>query len=146
MAFVMSVILTHVLTPRSCNRVTLVAIFAAVVRIFISDNLNATLVRGGSTSSLSFSSIFCFGFMIYLILCTVVFVTTPIVTGFCGSLSLVPVVQIVDLAVIVSNIGNVRRSCISQGVLFGHFFCTALNKAIFSTFLNVKLTCTNFNI
>lgn len=146
MAFIISVILTHVLTPRSCKAVTLVAIFAGVVRMFISDNLNATLVRGGSTSSLSFSSIFCFGFIIYLILCKIVFITTPLVTTFCGSTALAPLMQIVDLAVMVSNIGKVRRSCISQGVLFGQFFFTALKKAVFSTFLNVKLTCTNFNM
>lgn len=142
----MKLILTHLLAPRRCKIVTVVTVFVTISSSVVSDNFSGTLVHGISVRHVSCGAIFCFGLVIDVSLCVLLFFISPTVDTFFERPILISIVEIVNFILVMGTLTVVPHAVFVQGVGFGARAGISLVTSVDDNIINVKVTLSKVKI
>ena len=138
-SFIVSIILARLLEPSAYGTIALVTVFTTILEVFIDSGLGTALIQKKDADDLDFSSVFYFNFVVCVILYAGMFFGAPIIAGFYGDTTLIPVIRVISLTLIISGIKNIQQAYVSRNMLFKRFFFSTLGGTIVSAIIGTYL-------
>ena len=114
--------------------------------MFVDSGLGTALIQKKDADDLDFSSVFYFNFFVCIVLYIGMFLAAPIIAGFYGDSSLIPIIRVISLTIVISGVKGIQQSYVSRNMLFKRFFFATLGGTIFSAFLGIGLAYAGFGV
>lgn len=144
--FIVSIVLARLLAPEDYGTIALVTVFTTILQVFVDSGLGTALIQKKDADDLDFSSVFYFNFFVCIVLYIGVFLAAPIIAGFYGDSSLIPIIRVISLTIVISGVKGIQQSYVSRNMLFKRFFFATLGGTIFSAFLGIGLAYVGFGV
>lgn len=144
--FIVSIVLARLLTPEDYGTIALVTVFTTILQVFVDSGLGTALIQKKDADDLDFSSVFYFNFFVCTVLYIGMFLAAPIIAGFYGDSSLIPIIRVISLTIVISGVKGIQQSYVSRNMLFKRFFFATLGGTIFSAFLGIGLAYIGFGV
>ena len=137
--FIVSIVLARLLAPEDYGTIALVTVFTTILQVFVDSGLGTALIQKKDADDLDFSSVFYFNFFVCIVLYIGIFLAAPIIAGFYGDSSLIPIIRVISLTILISGVKGIQQSYVSRNMLFKRFFFATLGGTIFSAFFGIVL-------
>lgn len=137
--FIVSIVLARILAPEDYGTIALVTVFTTILQVFVDSGLGTALIQKKDADDLDFSSVFYFNFFMCIVLYIGMFLVAPVIAGFYGDSSLIPIIRVISLTIVISGVKGIQQSYVSRNMLFKRFFFATLGGTIFSAFLGIGL-------
>lgn len=144
--FIVSIVLARLLAPEDYGTIALVTVFTTILQVFVDSGLGTALIQKKDADDLDFSSVFYFNFFVCIVLYIGTFLAAPIIAGFYGDNSLIPIIRVISLTIVISGVKGIQQSYVSRNMLFKRFFFATLGGTIFSAFLGIGLAYAGFGV
>ena len=144
--FIVSIVLARLLAPEDYGTIALVTVFTTILQVFVDSGLGTALIQKKDADDLDFSSVFYFNFFVCIVLYIGMFLAAPIIAGFYGASSLIPIIRVISLTIVISGVKGIQQSYVSRNMLFKRFFFATLGGTIFSAFLGIGLAYVGFGV
>lgn len=144
--FIVSIVLARLLAPEDYGTIALVTVFTTILQVFVDSGLGTALIQKKDADDLDFSSVFYFNFFVCIVLYIGMLLTAPIIAGFYGDSSLIPIIRVISLTIVISGVKGIQQSYVSRNMLFKRFFFATLGGTIFSAFLGIGLAYVGFGV
>lgn len=144
--FIVSIVLARILSPDDYGLIALVAIFIALMNVFVDSGIASALIQKKDADELDFSTAFYFNFFLCVILYSFMYITAPVIAEFYNNLALIPIIRVLSLNIIVSGLKNVQQAYVSRNMLFKKFFFATLGGTLAAAALGIGMACTGFGI
>lgn len=144
--FIVSIVLARLLAPEDYGTIALVTVFTTILQVFVDSGLGTALIQKKDADDLDFSSVFYFNFFVCIVLYIGMFLAAPIIAGFYGDSSLIPIIRVISLNIVISGVKGIQQSYVSRNMLFKRFFFATLGGTIFSAFLGIGLAYAGFGV
>lgn len=144
--FIVSIVLARLLAPEDYGTIALVTVFTTILQVFVDSGLGTALIQKKDADDLDFSSVFYFNFFVCIVLYIGMFLAAPIIAGFYGDSSLIPIIRVISLTIVISGVKGIQQSYVSRNMIFKRFFFATLGGTIFSAFLGIGLACAGFGV
>ena len=144
--FIVSIVLARLLAPEDYGTIALVTVFTTILQVFVDSGLGTALIQKKDADDLDFSSVFYFNFFVCIVLYIGMFLAAPIIAGFYGDCSLIPIIRVISLTIVISGVKGIQQSYVSRNMLFKRFFFATLGGTIFSAFLGIGLAYVGFGV
>ena len=144
--FIVSIVLARLLAPEDYGTIALVTVFTTILQVFVDSGLGTALIQKKDADDLDFSSVFYFNFFVCIVLYIGMFLAAPIIAGFYGDSSLIPIIRVISLTIVISGVKGIQQSYVSRNMLFKRFFFATLGGTIFSAFLGIGLAYAGFGV
>ena len=144
--FIVSIVLARLLAPEDYGTIALVTVFTTILQVFVDSGLGTALIQKKDADDLDFSSVFYFNFFMCIVLYIGMFLAAPIIAGFYGDSSLIPIIRVISLTIVISGVKGIQQSYVSRNMLFKRFFFATLGGTIFSAFLGIGLAYAGFGV
>ena len=120
--FIVSIVLARLLAPEDYGTIALVTVFTTILQVFVDSGLGTALIQKKDADDLDFSSVFYFNFFVCIVLYIGMFLAAPIIAGFYGNSSLIPIIRVISLTIVISGVKGIQQSYVSRNMLFKRFF------------------------
>ena len=144
--FIVSIVLARLLAPEDYGTIALVTVFTTILQVFVDSGLGTALIQKKDADDLDFSSVFYFNFFVCIVLYIGMFLAAPIIAGFYGDSSLIPIIRVISLTIVISGVKGIQQSYVARNMLFKRFFFATLGGTIFSAFLGIGLAYAGFGV
>lgn len=144
--FIVSIVLARLLALEDYGTIALVTVFTTILQVFVDSGLGTALIQKKDADDLDFSSVFYFNFFVCIVLYIGMFLAAPIIAGFYGDSSLIPIIRVISLTIVISGVKGIQQSYVSRNMLFKRFFFATLGGTIFSAFLGIGLAYAGFGV
>ena len=144
--FIVSIVLARLLAPEDYGTIALVTVFTTILQVFVDSGLGTALIQKKDADDLDFCSVFYFNFFVCIVLYIGMFLAAPIIAGFYGDSSLIPIIRVISLTIVISGVKGIQQSYVSRNMLFKRFFFATLGGTIFSAFLGIGLAYAGFGV
>ena len=144
--FIVSIVLARLLAPEDYGTIALVTVFTTILQVFVDSGLGTALIQKKDADDLDFSSVFYFNFFVCIVLYIGMFLAAPIIAGFYGDSSLIPIIRVISLTIVISGVKGIQQSYVSRNMLFKRFFFATLGGTIFSACLGIGLAYAGFGV
>lgn len=144
--FIVSIVLARLLAPEDYGTIALVTVFTTILQVFVDSGLGTALIQKKDADDLDFSSVFYFNFFVCIVLYIGMFLAAPIIAGFYGDSSLIPIIRVISLTIVISGVKGIQQSYVSRNMLFKRFFFATLGGTIFSALLGIGLAYVGFGV
>lgn len=144
--FIVSIVLARLLAPEDYGTIALVTVFTTILQVFVDSGLGTALIQKKDADDLDFSSVFYFNFFVCIVLYIGMLLAAPIIAGFYGDSSLIPIIRVISLTIVISGVKGIQQSYVSRNMLFKRFFFATLGGTIFSAFLGIGLAYVGFGV
>lgn len=144
--FIVLIVLARLLAPEDYGTIALVTVFTTILQVFVDSGLGTALIQKKDADDLDFSSVFYFNFFVCIVLYIGMFLAAPIIAGFYGDSSLIPIIRVISLTIVISGVKGIQQSYVSRNMLFKRFFFATLGGTIFSAFLGIGLAYVGFGV
>ena len=105
-AFVVSIVLARLLLPEDYGTISLVTVFTAILNVFVDSGLGNALIQKKKVDDVDFSTVFYFNIVVCCALYLLMFFIAPFIAKFYGRLELIPVIRVLSLTLVLSEIGR----------------------------------------
>ena len=144
--FAVSIVLARILDPNVYGIVALVTIFTSVMQVFVDSGLGNALIQKKDADDLDFSTVFFFNFAFCLVLYSIFFLTSPLISDFYEMPELIPVLRILGLTVVISGIKNIQQAYVSRYMMFKKFFFSTLSGTVGAAAIGIAMACLGFGV
>ena len=100
-AFVVSIILARILSPKAYGTIALVTVFTTILNVFVDSGLGNALIQKKDADDIDFSSVFYFNIVICSLLYLLMFCIAPLIAQFYNDSTLTPIVRVLSLSLII---------------------------------------------
>lgn len=145
-AFIVSIVLARLLTPRQYGLVAIVTVFITIANVFITESFSKALIQKKDSNSEDFSSVFFFNIFFSWIVYFIVFFTAPLIAKFYNAAILIPVTRTLALIIPIAGINSIQQSYVSKTMQFQRFFWSTLIGTIVSGIVGITMAYKGFGI
>lgn len=124
--FIVSVVLARVLEAEIYGTVAIMAVFIAIVQVFVDSGLGNALIQKKDADDVDFSSVFYANIVLCLMMYLLLYICSPYIAEFYGDMSMVPMIRVLGITVIMSGAKNVQQAYVAKHLLFKKFFFSTL--------------------
>ena len=144
--FIVSIMLARILMPEEFGVISLVAVFIAILDVFVTDGFGNSLVANKDSDELDFSTCFYFGIVVSVILYVVVYFAANPIASFYNNYELVSLIRVMCLRIPIAAINTVQHAYVSKHMLFKKFFYSTLIGTVVSGIVSVLMAYAGFGV
>lgn len=144
--FIVSIMLARILMPEEFGVISLVAVFIAILDVFVTDGFGNSLVVNKDSDELDFSTCFYFGIVVSVILYVVVYFAANPIASFYNNDELVSLIRVMCLRIPIAAINTVQHAYVSKHMLFKKFFYSTLIGTVVSGIVSVLMAYAEFGV
>ena len=145
-SFAVTVVLARILDPAEYGPITKVAVFTAILLVFVESGMGTALVQKKDPDDLDFSSVFWFNLSFGLLLYALLFLFAPLIASLYHDPSLTPILRVLGLTLVVAGLKNVQQAYVSKTLQFKRFFFATLGGTLFSAVLGIAMAKRGFGV
>lgn len=144
--FVVSIVLARLLEPKVYGTIALIAVFTAILGVFIDSGMGNALIQKKDADDLDFSSVFYFNMTMCLTLYAILFAASPAIARFYDMPDLTPVIRVTGLTLVISGVKNIQQAYVSRHLLFKRFFFATLGGTIGAAVLGIWMAYKGYGV
>lgn len=110
MQFVFSIILARLLTPSDYGLIGMLAIFIAIIQIFVESGFSQAIITKQDRTQTDLSTAFYFNIGVGVLGYLILFVSAPLIANFYGMPLLKPILRVIGLGVIFNSLNIVQNA------------------------------------
>jgi O-antigen/teichoic acid export membrane protein len=145
-AFVVSVVLARILSPKDYGTVALITVFTTLLQVFVDSGLGNALIQKKNADNIDFSTVFFTNIVFCLVLYTGIFFASPYIADFYGDAAITDYMRVLALTVVISGVKNVQQAYVSRKMLFKRFFFSTLGGTIVAGIAGVAMAMVGFGV
>ena len=142
--FIVSLILARLLLPEDYGLISLVLVLTQIMQVFVDSGLGNALIQKKDVDDTDFSSVFYFNLTLCILLYILIFLFSPFITSFYGSVELTGIIRVLSLTIIISGLKNVQQAYVSKTLQFKKFFFSTLGGTCVSAVIGISLAYLGF--
>lgn len=142
--FVVSIVLARLLTPEDYGNVALITVFTSIMQVLVDSGLGTALIQKKDADDVDFSSVFYFNIFMCLILYMVMFLAAPLIAGFYGDHTLIPLIRVQSISILIASLTGIQNAYVARHMMFKRFFYATIGGTIFSAFLGIGMAYAGF--
>ena len=119
---VVTLCLARILSPKDYGVVALALIVVSVAEAFATAGLGNSLIQKKNADNVDFSSIFYFNIVFSVLLYTLIFAASPMISYFFSEAVLTKVIRVLAIRIPIAAINTVQQAYVSRNMLFKRFF------------------------
>ena len=140
------IILARILLPDDYGLIALVTVFITVLNVFVDSGLGSALIQKKDADELDFSSVFWFNIVWCIVLYFILFLVSPVISGYYGRPELTAVLRVLGLQVIISGVKNVEQAYVSKTMQFKRFFFATLGGTIGAAVIGIYMAYRGYGV
>lgn len=144
--FIVSVILARILLPEEFGLISLVAIFIAILDVFVTDGFGNSLIANKNSDELDFSTCFHFGVGLSIVLYVLAYFAAEPIAAFYNNPDLVILLRVMCLRIPIAAINSIQHAYVSKHMLFKKFFYSTSIGTISSGIISVIMAYKGFGV
>ena len=110
MQFVFSIILARLLTPSDYGLIGMLAIFIAIIQIFVESGFSQAIITKQDRTQTDLSTAFYFNIGVGVLGYLILFLSAPLIANFYGMPMLKPILRVIGLGVIFNSLNIVQNA------------------------------------
>jgi O-antigen/teichoic acid export membrane protein len=127
-----SIILARLLDPSEFGLIGMLAIFTSIAQSILDSGFGSALIQKKDATQTDSSSIFYFNLFIGILLASIFFFISPLISKFYNQPLLTPITRVLSLNVIISAFSLVQLSLLRKNLHFKNHFIVGIISVIFS--------------
>lgn len=143
MAFVITLVLSRILSPKEYGEVALALIVINIADIFVSAGLGNSLIQKKDANDIDFSSALILNIIISIIIYVVIFVTAPSFSKLFQYEDLCLVIRVLCLKIPISSVNSIQQAYVSKTMQFKKFFFSTLFGSVISGSVGIVMAINN---
>ena len=140
------IILARLLLPDDYGLIALVTVFITVLNVFVDSGLGNALIQKKEADDLDFSSVFWFNIVWCLLLYTLLFASSPLISRFYNRPELTPVLRVLGLQIVISGVKNVQQAYVSRTMQFKKFFFATLGGTLGAAVIGIWMAYHGYGV
>lgn len=145
-SLVVSIMLARILTPEDYAPISIVFIFFAFCRVFISGGINASLIRKKQVDDLDYSTILIVNLVMATVLYIALFAFAPMIASLYENPVLVNVFRVMSLTFFISAFKAVLSAYTSTNLQFRKFFLSTIVGTVISAVVGIIMALKGFGV
>ena len=141
-----TVVLARILDPAEYGPITKVAVFTAILLVFVDSGMANALIQRKDPDDLDFSSVFWFNLSFGVFLYALLFLFAPLIARMYHDPGLTPILRVLGLTLVVAGVKNVQQAYVSKTLQFKRFFFATLGGTLFSAVLGIGMAMRGFGV
>ena len=146
MTFLVTIVLARLLAPEVYGVMSLVAVFTAILQVFVDSGMGNALIQKKDADDLDFSSVFFFNMIMCIVLYLLLFFCAPLIATFYNKPELTPVIRVLGITLLIAGGKNVQQAYISRQLQFKRFFFATLGGTIGAAVIGIFMAYMGFGI
>ena len=144
--FLVTIVLARLLAPEVYGVMSLVAVFTAILQVFVDSGMGNALIQKKDADDLDFSSVFFFNMIMCIALYLLLFFCAPLIATFYNKPELTPVIRVLGITLLIAGGKNVQQAYISRKLQFKRFFFATLGGTIGAAVIGIFMAYMGFGI
>lgn len=138
-AFVVNIVLARLIDPSDYGVLTLLAVFIAISRVFVSSGLNTALIQKPQIDRADYDAAFCFSMSLSLLMYSLLWIFAPHIAAYYRNESLSPVLRVLALVLLPGAYSTVQQAMVARERRFGELMRSSLAATLLSGILGIFL-------
>ncbi|NLN82654.1 MAG: lipopolysaccharide biosynthesis protein [Clostridiales bacterium] len=143
---IVTIILARILLPEEYGTISLVAIFIAILNVFVSAGLGNALIQKRDSDDDDFATMLWAGVLIAIVLYIIVYSMAPWVADFYSKPLIKNVLRVMGLRLPIAAINTVQHAYVSKRFLFRLFFLSTLGGTIISGAFGISMAYNGYGV
>lgn len=143
-SFVVTVIITRIVSPEEYGTVALIAVFIQILNVFSDSGLATSLIQKKDADQLDFSTVFLANVLLSVIAYFFLFGMAPIISGFFKDAGMTSLIRIAGISLLIGGVKNVQQAYVSSHLLFKKFFYSTLGGTIAAAIIGIVMAYFGF--
>ena len=144
--FLVTIVLARILLPEEFGVISLVAVFIAILDVFVNYGFGNSLIANKNSDDLDFSTCFYFGIVLSIVIYTCVYFAAVPIATFYNNDALVSLIRVMSLRIPFAAINTVQHAFVSKHMMFKKFFYSTSIGTIISGVLSVIMAYSGFGV
>ena len=144
--FVLQIILARLLMPSDYGLVAIISIFILIAEVLVQSGLNAALIQKKNVDTLDINTVFWFSFILSLVLYTIIFLFSPMLSIFFNEPLLNILLKILSIKLILGVYTTIQNTIIAKELLFKVSFKASIFSTIISGSIALFLALNGFGV
>lgn len=145
-SFVVSVVLSRLLSPSDYGIIAMVLVFITLANTFVTSGFATALIQKKDADELDFSTMFYCSLACSCILYGILFLLAPFIADFYAQPSLCLILRVFALRIPLSAFGAIQHAYVSRHLLFKRFFWSSLIGTLASGIIGVAMAMAGFGV
>lgn len=142
--FLVSIVLTRILTPEAYGVVALTMTFTTLLVIFTTSGLGTSLIQKKEIDELDYSTALIANVGIGIILYAIVFLAAPYIAQFYHQEKITSILRVLALILIIGGLNSIQQAKISRSMKFKMFFKATLTGTLISAVVGIGMAVNGF--
>lgn len=145
-SLVVSIVLARILTPEDYAPISIVFIFFAFCRVFVSGGINTSLIQKKHVDDLDYSTVLIVNLAMATVLYVVLFVFAPMIASLYKKPIVTNVLRIMALTFFINAFKAVLSAYTSTNLQFRKFFLSTIGGTVFSAVVGITMALKGFGV
>jgi len=143
---IVSVILARILETSAHGTIAIVTVLISILQTFVDSGLGNALIQKKDADELDFSTVFYFNILLCLVLYSILYFVSPLISIFFGDDSLISLIRVLGISVIISGLKNIQQAYVSKTMQFRKFFFSTLGGTISSAIVGISMAYWGYGV
>ena len=144
--FIVTMVLTRILTPSDYGTVSILGIFVLVSSVIADAGLGRALVQKKDATAVDFNSMFYASLVLAFLVYGVLFACAPAISSWYGDPRLVSILRLISLTIIFHSIEGVQQAELNRKMLFNLSFRITLLASIANMVTGIALALSGYGV
>ena len=144
LSFVITVILTRLLTPEDYGVVALACMFNVLVGVFVSGSMDSALVQKKDADDLDYNTVFYSSLFMSFIIYGVIYFGAPYFAAFFHNSQICPIMRVLALTMPVGALTIVQSAIVTRRMEFKKFFVVGITGQAVSAATGITMACKGY--
>lgn len=146
LSFIIGIILARLLSPKEFGLIGMITIFIAISESFIDSGFSQALIRKKECSDTDFSTVFFFNLTIGIVLCGLLILVAPFISGFFNEPQLTSLVRVLGIVLIIDALTMVQRTKLIKRIDFKLQTKISVISNLFSGIVGISMAYKGFGV
>lgn len=146
LSFIIGIILARLLSPKEFGLIGMIAIFIAVSESFIDSGFSQALIRKKECNDIDFSTVFFFNLTIGIVLCGLLILAAPLISGYFNEPQLTSIVRVLGTVLIINALTMVQRTKLIKRIDFRLQTKISVISNLFSGIVGISMAYKGFGV
>ena len=144
--FIVQIVLARILAPEEFGLIALVAAIIVISSVLIDAGFGRAIIQKKELSSEDKSSVFYFNIILAVLLAGGLFLAAPVIGRFYGEPVLVPILNVLTLALVIGSFGLVHTALLNRDLRFKDLSKATLPSSIISGLIGIIMALQGYGV
>ena len=138
--FVVSIILTRLLSPDEFGVISLITVITGVLNLFVDAGFSNALIQKQYVDQTDYSTVFYLNVTLGIIFYIVMYAAAPGIAYFYGRNDIIPYIRVLSLTLVIGGLGGVQQALVAKKIEYKKLFFSSICSFLKTSMLRPKST------